>query len=316
MKSFEPLPLHPQAAAIRDAVLARGSTVRTVEESRRRLKQLADSQPLGPDLHEVKDLQLTSADGTIVPARMYDGRADGDSTAATVIYIHGGGWVAGDVLTFDAFSRAFALTAACRVVTVGYRLSPEAAFGEALDDVLAACAWADESFPEAPLVVMGDSAGGNLAAVVALLSQAGSAPQVALQILVYPMIFREVTSNAHVEHASDGLMLSSDVDWYWRQYLGDHSADDFRAQPALGELSGVAPAVVVVAEHDPLRDDASSYADLLVEAGVTTEVMYYGDMPHGFFTMIGLLDAQSDVVSRVAARVRSLEVPDNSRRRM
>lgn len=306
MSSFVSAEMHPQAAAIRDAVVARGTTVRTVEESRRRLRQLAESQPEGPSIREVRDVLVTVADGTSLPVRVFDGRSESDVPAATVVYLHGGGWVAGDVDAFDTFSRAFARAAACRVVSVGYRLSPEAAFGEALDDALASCTWAADEFPGAPLVVMGDSAGGNLAAVCALLSRDGSAPRVDLQVLVYPMVHRDVTSSSHVEHASDGLMTSSDVDWYWRQYLGEHSADNFRAQPGLAALDGVAPAIVVVAEHDPLRDDGLSYAARLSEAGVPVETMYYADMPHGFFTMIGLLDSQADAVERVGLRVRSL----------
>jgi acetyl esterase len=260
----------------------------------------------------VEDVIIEVEGSPALPVRVYDGRPVPSAAAATVVYLHGGGWVAGDVDAFDTFSRTFAAAAGCRLVSVGYRLSPEAEFGAAVDDTVTACSWAVSRYAATPLAVMGDSAGGNLAAVYAVLARDGLAPPVDLQVLVYPIIHRQTTTSSHVAHGTGGLMGRTDVEWYWEQYLGTHAADDPRAQPALADLAGVAPAVVVVAEHDPLRDDGLSYAALLGQAGVPVKVHYYPDMPHGFFTMIGLLDTQREVVDRVAGAVRRLTSPTPS----
>ncbi len=213
-----------------------------------------------------------------------------------IVYYHGGGWVTGDLDTHDALCRILAAASGCLVVAVDYRLAPEHPFPAAVEDAVAAYTWVHEHSDELGIAagligVMGDSAGGNLAAVVAQLARAGSGrvrvPPPVAQGLVYPIVDARFDIDS-MDTLADGFLLTRTVmEFYRDQYLPD-PADwkDPVASPLLaGDLSGVAPALVVTAGFDPMRDDGVNYAGALAEAGVAVEHRRYDDQIHGFMIL-------------------------------
>jgi acetyl esterase len=215
-----------------------------------------------------------------------------------IAYFHGGGWVTGDLDTHDGTCRLLAATARAVVVAVDYRLAPEAPFPAAVDDAVAGYTWVVEHAAEIGIRadrvgVMGDSAGGTLAAVAAQQlggpdrSDEATVPPPAAQCLVYPATDARLGTRSHDLFAEGFFLSRVDIEWFRAQYLPDPSDyDDVRASPLLAEdLSGLAPAVVVTAGFDPLRDEGMAYADALASAGVPVTARCYDDMVHGFFGM-------------------------------
>jgi acetyl esterase/lipase len=249
----------------------------------------------GPDVAQVSDVTIPVRDGTI-PARVYAPRRP----RATVVWFHGGGWVLGGLDTHDAMCRTLANAAQSRVVSVAYRLAPEHPFPTPLEDAWCALRWAAGA---QPLVVGGDSAGGNLAAVCALRARDRGGPALALQVLVYPVTDHDFTS-----YGDRGTMLTArSMEWFWDQYLPDPAA---RANPEASplrasDLSGLPPAVVVTAEHDPLRDEGRAYAQRLRDGGVDVTAHHYADMAHPFFAFVNVYERSTEAIERVAARIRA-----------
>ena len=212
-----------------------------------------------------------------------------------IIYYHGGGWVIGAIDDFDNLGRTLAQRSSCVVVLVDYRLAPEHRYPAAAEDAWAALEWvaahkAELASESAPVVVMGDSAGGNLAAIVALRARE-SGPAVSLQVLVYPVTDCDM-ENASYRDPENQLLLSRDsMVWFWDHYSPDLKArKNADASPlAVSDLSGLPPAVVFTAEHDPLRDEGEAYAQRLREAGVPVEFRRFDGQMHGFFTLVNVL---------------------------
>ncbi len=211
-----------------------------------------------------------------------------------IVYYHGGGWVTGDLDTHDGTCRLLAAEARAVVVAVDYRLAPEDPFPAAVDDAIGGYAWAVAHARSLGVVperigVMGDSAGGNLAAVVAqqVTREPGDLPIPAAQGLVYPATDAHMTSRSHDLFADGFFLTRADMEWFRGHYLPDPTAfDDVRASPLLADdFIGLPPAVVVTAGFDPLRDEGDAYAAKLNEAGVRTIHRCYDDMVHGFFGM-------------------------------
>jgi acetyl esterase len=241
--------------------------------------------------------------GTPIPIRIYRrfgsgigvGERDGERPPA-IVYFHGGGWVIGDLDSHDSFCRMLAVVSQCIVVSVGYRLAPEFPFPAGLDDALAAYEWVQRSTAElghrdGQVGVMGDSAGGNLAAVVALATRAtesgggaGAVPAPVAQGLVYPVVDMRLASGS-ARSMREGFLLSLEQMEYFRgRYTPDPSSwENPRVSPLLAEdHRGLAPALVVTAGFDLLRDDGAHYADALEKAGVEVEYHCYDDQVHGF----------------------------------
>ncbi len=257
----------------------------------------------GPDVAEVADVTVPTRAGS-VGARVYEPVA---SPPGTVVYFHGGGWVIGSVDDWDAGCRVLAVGSGCRVVSVEYRLAPEHRFPAAADDAYDAFVWVAENFDGGPVVVAGDSAGGNLAAVVALRSRDEHGPVPALQVLVYPVVDHDLSTASYAAHADTHFIVNRpEMEWFWDHYVPDERE---RSQPYASplraeDLSGLAPAVVVSAGHDPLRDEGAAYVRRLREASVPVQVFDYPQQIHGFYTLVGVLDDADRAVGQVADAVR------------
>lgn len=252
--------------------------------------------------------------GGPLPVRLYR-RLGGGAQVPAVVYFHGGGWVVGDLDTHDAVCRVLADVTGCLVVAVDYRLAPEHVFPAAVEDCVAAYRWvqthADRLGVEPGRVgVMGDSAGGNLAAVVAQEARDLDVPPPVAQCLVYPATDARMDSRS-LDLFAEGFFLSrADMEWFRGHYLPD-PADWTNpvASPLLADdLSGLAPAVVVTAGFDPLRDEGDAYADRLRDAGVPVRWRCYDDMVHGFFGM-GVLPEGMAVITEVCAAMGDLMHP-------
>jgi acetyl esterase len=238
----------------------------------------------------VVDRRLPGPAGEI-PVRVYR-KLGGAAEPAAIVYLHGGGWVVGDLDSHDGSCRLLADTSGCVVVSVDYRLAPEHPFPAAVEDSVAAYRWVQEHPEElgtAPgrVGVMGDSAGGNLAAVVARVARDGDVPAPVAQCLVYPATDAHFRSRSHELFADGSVRTREAMGWYGGHYLPDVADwDSPLASPLLeDDLDGVAPAVVVTAGFDPLRDEGRAYADKLAAAGVSVRYRCYDDLVHGFFGM-------------------------------
>jgi acetyl esterase len=276
--------LDPQAKFILDLMADSGFTFEgaTPEELRERMGMTAMPSPI--ELASITDRTIPGPGGDI-PVRIY--RPSNDAGLPVTVFFHGGGWVIGDLESHDHCCRTIASKADCVVVAVDYRLAPEAKFPAAIDDAWAATEWVathgDElNVDTSRLAVAGDSAGGNLAAVVANISR----------------------DHEHVE--AEGYMLTRNaMDWFHDHYtVTVEDLSDPRYSPILADLGGAPPAVVVTAGFDPLRDQGNAYAAKLLEAGVDVDLVEYEGMFHGFFSMDAAIDVASEAQDQVAAALK------------
>jgi len=303
------VPLHPQAQVLCDLVNAAGGPPAgdaTLQQSRDGLALLYASACGEPEaVYAVGDLD---ADG--VPVRVY--RPSADDGLPVVVFLHGGGWTIGSVDVYDPFARAIANRALATVVSVEYRLAPEHPFPAALDDCWHALRWVAthaEQFEADPsrVAIAGDSAGGNLAAVCALLARDAGAPALALQALIYPVTDTDLTTTSYVENGKGYFLEASTMRWFVDCYTRNGAdATDWRIAPLRApDLAGVAPALVITAEYDPLRDEGEAYARRLAAAGVPTELRRFDGMIHAFAALPAALDdgrAALDIVGTALRR--------------
>ena len=226
-----------------------------------------------------------------------------------LVYFHGGGWTIGDVDTHDALCRQLALGARCVVFSVDYRLAPEHPFPAAVADCFAATRYVAEHADELKvraIAVGGDSAGGNLAAVVSLLARDAGAPAIAFQLLVYPATDQRCATPSH-ERNAEGYLLTRDAIQYFRRHYLPHERDwsDWQASPLLAKShADLPPALVLTAGYDPLIDEGRAYADKLRAAGVAVDYREYADMVHGFVLFGGVLDTANTAVADCCAALR------------
>jgi acetyl esterase len=251
------------------------------------------TNPDPPELKSVEPLSIPAAHGSI-PARIYTPNKirQAGGLAPGLIFFHGGGWVIGDLDTHDVACRKLADHGQLIVISVDYRRAPEHKFPAAVDDAIAATAWIAGHAKElgidaARLLVGGDSAGGNLAAVVALAARDGNGPAISGQVLIYPATDFAMTHASHREPETSLLLTHSVIRWFRDHYLnGAADAHDWRASPARAStLSGLPPAYVLTAGADPLRDEGDEYARRLKDAGVAVTHRTFPGQFHGFFTM-------------------------------
>ena len=300
--------LHPQARALLDLMERNGippvHTLSAADARRFYRERRALTQPDAPALPVVRDL---SADGPAgpIPLRLYRPAADG--TLPVLLYFHGGGWVIGDLDTHDVLCRQLALGAGCAVVAVDYRMGPEHRFPAAVDDCLAATRWVGANaaalgVDPSRLAVGGDSAGGNLAAVVAIAARDAGGPPIAYQLLIYPATDQRRVAPSHTTNAQGYLLTADSMRYYHDHYIDDPKHDlDWRASPLLApDLSGLPPALVLVAGYDPLRDEGVQYAQKLTEAGVRTALVSFERQIHGFVPMGRALDEANEAVAMCA----------------
>lgn len=245
--------------------------------------------------------ETVSAGGEAIRIRRY--RPEGE-VRGTIVYFHGGGWVFGTLDAFDPVCRETAASAGAEVVSVDYRLAPETPYPGPLDDAYRAlCAVAADG----PLAVMGDSAGGNLAAACALRARDEGGPVIDLQVLLYPITDHRSDRDSYAAFGGGSHLLSrADMDWYWGHYAPEPARRDepYASPLRASDLSGLPPAIVVVAGCDPLRDEGLAYAERLRAAGVEVDLRVHDDMIHGFFTMVGLLGTADTASRSVGAAIR------------
>ncbi len=269
------------------------------------------STPAPPEIGLVSDALADGPDGPI-PLRVY--RPRGVAAGAPLpglVFFHGGGWVIGDLDTHDVLCRQLTAEAGITVVAVDYRLAPESKFPAAADDAWAATRWvvahAERLGIDARrLAVGGDSAGGNLAAVVALLARDAGGPDIRLQVLLYPVTDVGVEWPSYQEFAEGYLLTSESMRWFIAHYLNvETEAADWRASPLrAASLAGLPPALIITAGFDPLRDEGEAYARALRTAGVRVDYACYGGMIHGFVPMGRLIDTGNRAVSHIAGSLR------------
>jgi acetyl esterase/lipase len=302
------MPLHPQVQALLEMVKEQGIPPLhegTVADARALTAAIKDLIGPGPDVAEIRDLKIPTPDGAI-PARLY--HPTSERAPGLVVYFHGGGWVIGALDDFDAVCQMLAVGSGCDVLSVDYRLAPEHRFPAAPDDAFAALRWAaDELSDRRPIVVGGDSAGGNLAAVAARRARDDGGPALVMQLLAYPVTDHDFDTSSYREHGASGYLLGrEEMIWFWDHYLPDASGrSDPNASPLrAAELAGLPPAHVIIAEYDPLRDEGLAYAERLAEAGVKVDVDRYDDVTHGFFTMVNYFERGDQAVATAADAIR------------
>jgi len=302
--------LDPQLQAIVEAMSGNAS-LRELGVAGARAQAEAGLAFAGPGetVARVQDRTIPGPGGDL-PVRIYWPEADGP--LPILVYFHGGGWVICSLDTHDGTCRQLANRAGCIVVSVDYRLAPEHRFPAAADDCYAATVWAAEHAEElggdrARVAVGGDSAGGNLAAVVALMARDRGGPALVFQLLVYPVIDRDLDRHPSMtENASGYLLERDDMDWFWGLYLGDDAdAESPYAAPARAtSLAGLPPALVLTAEYDPLRDEGEAYGRRLQAEGVAATVSRYDGLVHGFFGMSALVERAADALEEAADALR------------
>jgi len=313
-----PVTLDPDAAAVFKAFQEAGrppyETVSPAEARELYLKGRFVSNPEPPELASVEPLTIPSPAGSI-PARIYTPtrlrKANG--LAPGLVFFHGGGWVIGDLDSHDVVCRKLADEGELMVVSVDYRLAPEHKFPAAVDDAIASTKWIAENAKQfgidaSRLMVGGDSAGGNLAAVVAISARDGNGPDIAGQLLIYPAIDFAMTHPSHREPETSILLTHSVIRWFRDHYLnGAADVHDWRASPARARtLIGLPPAYVLTAGADPLRDEGDEYARRLKEAGVAVTHRTFPGQFHGFFTMGKLLQQANVAAGEIGVWLKAL----------
>lgn len=299
------MPLDPGLAALLSFVNESGfppMNEGSVDDARKGFAALAQASvpPNGPvPVGSVVDTTVAS-----LPARVY--RPDVEGPVPTVLFFHGGGWVIGDVETHDNSCRRLCADTSAAVVSIGYRLAPEAPFPAAVEDAIAAASEVSANLAayggSQVWAVAGDSAGGNLSAVV---TQA--VPGAAAQLLIYPAVD---VFGAYASRESNGTGYFIDMpvmEWFTGQYVPSHvEPTDARLSPLHGVRPGLPPAIVVTAEFDPLRDEGQAYADALAAAGVSVDAMCYEGMIHGFMEMAAHSAAAAAAIADMNRRFAAL----------
>ena len=263
----------------------------TPDEARVYLSELAELAGPAPEMQRVEDHTIDGPDARtilriLVPV---------ENPIGVLVYYHGGGWVLGSIDEYDTVARKLAERTSCAVVLVEYRLAPEHRYPAAVDDSYAALEWVGQNIKyiaarEVPLIVAGDSAGGNLAAVMAIRARDRNGPSIALQVLIYPVTDFNFDRPSYVDPENQLLLTRDGVIWFWDHYVPDPSR---RAEPDASPLQtenliGLPPAVILTAEHDVLRDEGEAYAARLQEANVKADLQRYASQMHGFFTLLML----------------------------
>ncbi|CAN5757065.1 alpha/beta hydrolase [soil metagenome] len=307
--------LHPQVEAYRRERHAAG--VRPVHElsvAEARAAELAEPAPVPPEpVARVLERVAPGPDGEI-PVRLY--LPDDMRPAPVLVFFFGGGWVLGSLAAVDPVCRRLANATPCAVVSVAYRRAPESPFPAALEDCYAATSWIAEHGAELGLdrdrlAVGGASAGGNLAAAVALLARERGGPALAFQLLVYPPLDHRADTPSQQELLDPLFFGREDLAWCWSHYLAEPAdGDNPLASPLRAQdLCGLPSALVITAELDTLRDQGERYAARLSEAGVPSELVRFDAAVHGFFSKADRFDAAAEAQAFAAAALRRAFAP-------
>jgi acetyl esterase len=307
-----PMPLDPQAQALLDQFAAAGRppiAELSPQEARETFRQMIALAGEPEPVARVEDRTVPGPAGPI-PVRVYT--PAGQPPLPALVYFHGGGWVIGDLDSHDPVCRALANGAGCVVVAVDYRLAPEHKYPAAAEDCYAATRFVAEQAAElgidpARIAVGGDSAGGNLAAVVAQMARDRGGPPLVFQLLIYPVTDYSFDTVSYRDNAEGYLLTRDSMEWFWAHYLPDAAAgrEPYASPLQAKDLRGLPPALVITAEYDPLRDEGEAYAERLRAAGVTATTRRYDGMIHGFFQLGGVLEQGKAAVAEAAAALRA-----------
>lgn len=308
--------LDPKVRLLLEAIAAEDGpplqTLPPTEARRLAAESLKPVEGTAEPVGSVEDLRIPGPEGDI-PIRVYT--PDTPAPRPSMVYFHGGGWVVCDLDTHDVICRGIARRSGAVVVSVGYRLAPEHKFPAAVDDCYAATMWVAANADRLGIdldriAVGGDSAGGNLGAVVSLKSRDESGPAIALQAMVYPVTdLSSFETPSYLEFGEGYQLTKPEMEWFRGHYL--RSRDDAynpHASPLLAhDLRGLPPALIITAECDPLRDEGEAYAMRLLEAGVPVTLSRYPGMIHPFFSFSGAIPQALDAIQQVAAAVGSAQ---------
>ncbi|HEV3338736.1 MAG TPA: alpha/beta hydrolase [Pirellulales bacterium] len=307
------MPLDRQVELLLEQVARAGGTpmhLQTPAEARATM--LAQTAALGrPEpVAKVENRSMPGPDADI-PLRIYT--PAGNAPFAGLVFFHGGGWVIGSIDTHDNLCRSIANAARCVVVSVEYRLAPEHKFPAAVDDAYAATRWTAEQaerlgIDPGRIAVGGDSAGGNLAAVVALMARDRGGPNLALQVLLYPIADRDLGTASYLKYADGHLLTRDGMAWFWSHYLPEGVSPDhpYISPLRAGDLGRLPKALVITAECDPLCDEGNAYGRRLQGAGVPVTLSCYPGMIHGFVRRNRLLDQGQRGLEETAAALRAM----------
>jgi acetyl esterase len=309
------MPLDPQIEAVLDKMRAAGAKpFEALSVAEARIAALAFLELQGePEEVARVDHHFIPGPTADLPIRVYTPETPTPPTPfPAVVYFHGSGWVVLNIEVCDTTMRALANSTGSVVVAVNYQKAPEHPFPIPLEDCWAATLWtfahaAELNVDASRVAVVGDSAGGNLAAVVALRARDEGAPQIAFQGLIYPAVEHGWdTASAH-ENAEGYLLQRESMRWFWNHYIPDKSVvDDWRVSPLrANDHSGLPPAFIATAEFDPLRDDGRAYAAKLRDAGVPVSYAEYDGMIHGFYWMQGVADGARRLHADLARELRA-----------
>lgn len=299
------MPLDPQAQALIDMLTAAGFDGlenQPIETGRALVGNVAAMGGDPPDVGEVREITIPgTASG--VSARLY--RPASDALLPVFVWVHGGGWVYGTVELNDTFCRTMANKVEAVVLSVDYRLAPEHPYPAPLDDVVTVVRWAQQHGAEiggdpTRVAVGGESAGGNLAAGAALRLRDCGAPPLSLQVLIYATLDSAMTSASYQEHGEGKFLTKSVLAWAWDHYAKAHLHEPYVSPMHATELSGLAPALIITAECDPVRDDGATYYRRLRDAGVEAEYIDFPGMMHAFMEMATVFPQAHDADEAVA----------------
>jgi acetyl esterase/lipase len=310
------MPLDPQMETILGLIKQSGLPEvwqLTPDQAREQYLMRVRKLEVKQSIFRTQDRRIPGPDSEI-PIRVYWPReAKSGELFPVLLWLHGGGFVIGNLDTHDSVCRMLAVQGDCMVVSVDYRLAPEFKFPAAVDDSHAVLRWlalhgSEIGVDAKRIAVGGDSAGGNLAAVLAILARDEGYPPIALQLLIYPCTAPEPETASHHKFAEGYVLSRNSIVWFYKHYLrNQRDSNDFRFAPLqTDDLSKLPPALVLVAGYDPLRDEGIEYAKRLIEAGNRVTLANYEGVTHGFYLMGGAVDAARRAVAQSAAALREV----------
>jgi len=291
------MPLDPQAKAVLDQFASMGGPQIHEMSVAQARELILGMVALGGEPESIVRIENRTVPGPAgqIPVRIYT--PVGTAPFPVLVYFHGGGWVIGNLDTHDGICRSLANRVGCLVVSVDYRLAPEHTFPAAPEDCYAATRWLAEHAgslggDKGRIAVGGDSAGGNLAAVVALMARDRGGPKLAFQLLVYPATDTDFETRSYRENSEGYFLTRADMVWFWNHYAprDEDRRNPYAAPLRAASLRGLPPALVITAEFDPLCDDGNAYAARLREDGVPVRLSQQDGLIHGFFQMGAVID--------------------------
>ena len=309
--------LHPGAKWIVDAAadaLKMGQT--PIEEKTAEQARIFYAESRGaltpdlPDVGLVENLVIPGPHGDIAARYYRPAGASTDDILPLCLFYHGGGWVIGDLDSHEYVCRRMVNSGGFAVISVDYRMAPEHTFPVAVEDAYAALEWAaagagGRKIDPDHLAVSGDSAGGNLSAVVALMARDQAGPVIRFQGLIYPATDMNMITQSHTDFAEGHILTAKSMVWFQEQYLNSLAdREDWRASPIKHEnLKDLPPAIVITAGHDPLKDEGKAYAERMADAGVDVTFKCYEGQIHGFVTMAKVIDESDVAIDQVAKAI-------------